>query len=266
MNTQPRTFGGGGPARRPRIGISCYAEAASWSYWQEVPAAIVPLAYVESVRIAGGLPYLIAPIPEIVEDAHHVIDTLDGLVVVGGSDIDPALYAAAVDPASGGFHGLRDRVEAALISAAIEADLPYLGVCRGLQLLNVIRGGTLVQHLPNRVADPLRHRPGLGQYGRHQVTITAGSQLGDLLGSSSEVITCHHQAPDRVGDGLVLVARDSADQTIEALEDPACTFCLGVQWHPEEDQHGSGQTLFRGLVEQAQRRHHCRNERTLTWR
>jgi len=251
VSTRSGAVNGAAAPIRPRIGISSYAESADWSYWRDVPAVLVPLAYVDSVRVAGGLPYLIPPIPELAEDPHMVIDSLDGLVIVGGSDLDPTVYGAAPDPASAGFHPTRDLVEAALIQAAIEVGLPYLGVCRGLQLLNVVRGGTLVQHVPDIVADPLRHRPALGQYGRHPVAIDGASRLGELIGTSVEVMSCHHQAPGRIGEGLRLVGRDTTDDTIEALEEPTQDFCIGVQWHPEEDLDGSGQTLFRALIEHA---------------
>jgi gamma-glutamyl-gamma-aminobutyrate hydrolase PuuD len=238
---------------RPRIGVTTYSEPASWSYWRGVHASVVPTAYIESVRAAGGIPYLLPPIAEIGTDAHEVVASLHGLVVVGGSDVDPGHYGEVAHAESAGWHPTRDVVEAALIRAALEADLPYLGVCRGLQLLNVVRGGTLLQHLPAVVADPLRHRPGPGQYGRHHVDVASGSRLGELLGEHVEVVSCHHQAPDRVGEGLAVAARDSEDGVVEALEDPELRFCVGVQWHPEEDLDGSGLTLFRSLVAHAAR-------------
>lgn len=240
-----------GRGRRPRIGVTTYAEPASWSYWRQVPAALVPVAYIESVRLAGGLPYLIPPIREVAADADDVVAQLDGLVVVGGADVVPDRYGELAHSACAGFHQTRDEVEIALIHAALAADLPYLGICRGLQLLNVVRGGSLLQHLPDVVPDPLRHRPGVGQYGRHHVEIDPGSRLAELIGEHVEVVSCHHQAPDRIGDGLSLVARDSDDGVVEAVEDPEHPFCIGVQWHPEEDRDGLGQSLFRALVAQA---------------
>lgn len=251
---------------RPRIGITTYEEPASWSYWREVSAAVVPTAYVESVRAAGGMPYLIPPIATAGEDADDVIASLHGLVVVGGSDVTPDQYGELPHGSSAGWHETRDLVEVALIRAALEADLPYLGICRGLQLLNVVRGGTLLQHLPDVVADPLRHRPGLGQYGRHHVQIEPSSRLGELLGNHVEVVSCHHQAPERIGERLDLVARDSDDGIIEALEDAEHTFCIGVQWHPEEDLEGPGLTLFRSLVAHAAQRQITQNERMPAWR
>jgi gamma-glutamyl-gamma-aminobutyrate hydrolase PuuD len=250
------------PGPRPRIGVTTYEEPASWSYWREVPAAVVPSAYVESVRAAGGIPYLLPPLAEIAEEAQETIATLHGLVVIGGADVTPDLYGAAPHSAAAGWQETRDAVEIALIRAALDADLPYLGVCRGLQLLNVARGGTLHQHLPDVVGDPLRHRPGLGRYCRHDVEIAPGSRLAELLGERIEVVSCHHQAPDRVGEGLTAVARDGDDGIVEAIEDPERTFCIGVQWHPEEDVDGPGLTLFRSLVEHAARRRALRGAST----
>ncbi len=197
---------------------------------------------------------MIPPIPEVAEDAEDVVAQLDGLVVVGGADVAPGQYGELAHTACAGFHETRDEVEMALIRAALAVDLPYLGVCRGLQLLNIVRGGTLLQHLPDVVADPLRHRPGPGRYGRHHVEIEPGSRLAELLGDHVEVVSCHHQAPDRIGEGLTLVGRDTDDGVAEALEDPERAFCLGVQWHPEEDRDGAGMTLFRALVAQATER------------
>lgn len=248
---------------RPRIGVTTYLEPASWSYWREVPSALVPAAYVESVRAAGGMPYLIPPLAEVAEEAEEVVSLLHGLLVIGGSDVTPEHYGEPQHPATGGMHAMRDLAEMALIRAALDADLPFLGVCRGVQLLNVVRGGTLVQHVPDVVGDPLRHRAGRpGRYSRHDVEIAPGSHLGELLGLRSEVLSHHHQAPGRLGAGLSIVARDAGDQLVEGLEDPERFFCVGVQWHPEEDADGTGPTLFRSLVRHAAQRRSTERERS----
>jgi putative glutamine amidotransferase len=245
---------GSRPATRPRIGVTAYQEPASWSHWRDVPAALVPSAYVEAVQAAGGIPYVLPPIAAIGEEPDEAIASLQGLVVVGGCDVAPDRYGGAPQPALAGWQPMRDAVEIALIRAALDADLPYLGICRGLQLLNVARGGTLLADLSDVGADPLRHRPAPGRYGRHQVEIERCSRLAELLGDWIDVVSCHHQAPDRIGEGLRVVAHDGDHGIVEALEDSERSFCIGVQWHPEEDLHGPGLTLFRGFVLEAARR------------
>jgi len=225
------------------IGITSYAEPdVSWGVWR-LPAALIPLAYVRAVEAAGGRPLLVPPSEDGVEET---LDALDGLLVSGGPDVDPGLYGQEPHAATAGMQEERDRGELALLTAALERDLPVLAVCRGSQLLNVARGGDLVQHLPDVLGEEThKHRP--GAFADHGVTVRGDSRLGALMGERAPVKSHHHQGFGRVGDGLVESAW-AEDGTVEGLEDPGRNFALGVLWHPEE---GEDATLFRALVEEA---------------
>ncbi|MFD5465105.1 gamma-glutamyl-gamma-aminobutyrate hydrolase family protein [Kitasatospora sp. NPDC127059] len=211
--------------RRPLIGISSYQDDAAWSVWNQ-RASLVPQTYVDAVVRAGGTPVLLPPQPGA---AGHLLDALDGLVLAGGPDVDPARYAAAPHPRTGPPHHARDDWESRLLGAALARDLPLLGVCRGMQLLNVELGGTLLQHLPDD-----SHQTAPARYVRHRVALADGSRLAAVLGPATEVSCYHHQAVDRIGTGLRATAH-SADGTVEALELAGHRFALGVQWHPETD-------------------------------
>ncbi|BBA95806.1 putative peptidase [Actinacidiphila reveromycinica] len=217
--------------RRPLVGVSGYLDEAAWGVWRQ-PAALLPHTYVESVARSGGVPVVLPP-----QDGGtaEVLDRLDALVLAGGPDVDPARYGAAPHPRTGAPHPLRDAWEFALLGGALERGLPVLGVCRGMQVLNVALGGTLVQHLPDRIGD-LTHQPARATFGRRTVRTRPGSVLHGVLGGSAEVSCYHHQAVDTLGTGLVPSAW-SADGTVEAVE-PAVSgggFTVGVQWHPEAD-------------------------------
>jgi putative glutamine amidotransferase len=240
---------------RPRIGITTYLTTARWSHW-EMPSALLPGGYLEGVRLAGGLPLLLAPTPEGVADPGEVLDAVDGLVLIGGPDLGVDLYGASeAHPETGVKEELRDAYEAALGREARERGLPVLGICRGMQLLNVLAGGSLTQHLAE-VVDMAPHRPGPGTFGRHPVDIDALSGLHELLGDEVTVHSTHHQgvSEEQVGDGLRIAAR-APDGTVEAVEDPEHPFCLGVLWHPEEEAGAGGAPLFWGLVEAARAYH-----------
>ncbi|HXG75133.1 MAG TPA: gamma-glutamyl-gamma-aminobutyrate hydrolase family protein [Gaiellaceae bacterium] len=229
-------------AARPVIGITTYAQEASWGVWR-LPAALIPLDYVDAVERAGGRPLLVPPSEEGVEET---LDALDAIVFSGGADVDPALYGADRHPETDPAQERRDAGELALLRAALERDLPVLAVCRGVQLLNVARGGDLVQHLPEQVGNDVhKHVP--GTFAEHPVEVRAGTRLAALVGERSDVTSHHHQALGRLGEGLVEAAW-AEDGTLEAVEDPARRFLVGVQWHPEA---GEDDALFRGLVEQA---------------
>ncbi|MER7755108.1 gamma-glutamyl-gamma-aminobutyrate hydrolase family protein [Kitasatospora sp. NPDC097643] len=227
--------------RRPLIGITSYQDEAAWAVWHQ-RASLVPQTYVDAVVHAGGTPVLLPPQPD--GGAGHLLDALDGLVLAGGPDIDPARYAATPDPRTGPPHRPRDDWESGLLHAALARDLPLLGICRGMQLLNVELGGTLLQHLPDG-----SHQTVPARFVRHRVDVTDGSRLAAVLGPATEVSCYHHQAVDRLGAGLAVTAR-SADGTVEALELPDHRFALGVQWHPETDP--DDQRLFRALVTASQ--------------
>jgi putative glutamine amidotransferase len=231
----------------PLIGISAYREPARWGAWDQ-PAVLLPDRYVAGVAAAGAIPVLLPPGPDIERAAAR----LDGLVLSGGGDLDPALYGAARDPGCGPAQPGRDRAELALAQAALATGLPVLGICRGLQVLNVALGGTLIQHLPD-VTGTDEHSPVPGGYGAHAVRVAPGTRLAGVLGRTDlsdhlpvTVPTHHHQAVDRLGDGLTATAW-AADGTIEAAElaPGRHPFAVAVQWHPEA---GDDLALFRALV------------------
>lgn len=227
---------------RPVVGITSYAEEVTWGAWVE-EAALVPLAYVRAIERAGGRPLVIPPSEGAIEETLAV---LDGILFSGGSDLDPALYDAEAHPETQGVHEARDRAEMALLTAALERDMPVLAVCRGSQVLNVARGGDLVQHLPEVLGhEEHKHTP--GQYSDHEVTLEPDTRVGGLLGERTPVKSHHHQGFGRIGEGL-REAGHAEDGTVEALEDPSKRFAVGVLWHPEE---GEDMALFEALVEQA---------------
>jgi putative glutamine amidotransferase len=227
---------------KPIIGITSYAEQARWGVW-DAPAALIPMAYVRAVERAGGRPLLVPPGEDAIEET---LDALDGLLLSGGSDLDPDLYGAESHPETNGVRPERDRAELGLLAAALERDMPVLAVCRGSQVLNVARGGDLVQHLPDVVGDE-RHKHTPGEFADHDVDLQAGTRLQRLLGDRAPVKSHHHQGYGRLGEGLVEAAR-AEDGTVEAIEDPKRRFALGVLWHPEE---GEDFRLFETLVAEA---------------
>jgi putative glutamine amidotransferase len=227
---------------RPVIGITTYVTPAKWGYW-ELEAALIPAAYVQAVERAGGRPLLVPPSEDGVEET---LGALDGLLFSGGSDLDPELYEQEPHDETFGVHAERDRAELALLQAALARDMPVLAICRGSQVLNVARGGDLVQHLPDVVGDE-KHKHTPGTFAHHDVTLEEGTRLADLLGDRAPVKSHHHQGFGRVGEGL-RVAAHAEDGTIEAVEDPEQRFALGVLWHPEA---GDDARLFEELVKQA---------------
>ncbi len=228
---------------RPLIGITSYAEPeVRWGAWN-LPAALIPLNYVQAIEAAGGRALLVPPSQVGIEET---LDALDGLLFSGGSDLDPETYGAEPHPETNGIRPERDAGELALLTAALERDMPVLAVCRGSQVLNVARGGDLVQHLPDVVGDE-KHKHSPGVFADHEVRVEPGTRLGSLLGERAPVKSHHHQGFGRLGAGL----REAAwaeDGTLEALEDPSKRFALGVLWHPEEGEDGA---LFRELVREA---------------
>jgi gamma-glutamyl-gamma-aminobutyrate hydrolase PuuD len=229
--------------RRPLVGITTYAEpGVRWGAW-EVPAALVPLDYVAAVERAGGRPLLVPPSLDGIDETLEVVDAL---IFSGGSDVDPATYGAKPHPETNGVRPERDRAELALLVAALERDLPVLAICRGSQVLNVARGGDLVQHLPDVVGDE-KHKHTPGTFADHAVAVDPATRLGGLVGAHAPVKSHHHQGFGRLGAGLREAAR-AEDGTIEALEDPSKRFAIGVLWHPEA---GEDAALFEALVEEA---------------
>jgi putative glutamine amidotransferase len=227
---------------RPLIGITTYVVPARWSHW-DAEAALVPVAYVRAVEAAGGRPLLIPPSDDGVGET---LDGLDGLIFSGGADLDPGLYGEDPHEATSGVAPERDRAEVALLTAALERDMPVLAICRGSQILNVARGGDLVQHLPEVVGDE-KHKHTPGVFADHDVDLVPGSRVQRILGDRAPVKSHHHQGFRTLGDGLREAAR-ADDGTIEALEDPSHRFAVGVLWHPEA---GEDFALFTELVEEA---------------
>jgi putative glutamine amidotransferase len=252
---------------RPVVGISTYSEQAQWGSW-DAKALLLPYGYADSVAAAGGIPVLLPPFPGV----EHAVARLDAVVLAGGGDIDPAHFGAQAHPETGWIRADRDAAEFALVSAALDRGLPLLGICRGLQVLNVVLGGTLHQHLPDLVGHD-EHSPAPGVHGSHQVTVAPGSQLAAILDGpmpddpvpsdpvpndsvqpgTFHVPTHHHQSIERLGHGLTATAW-AQDGVIEAAEltgvagngsRNAHGFVLGVQWHPEA---GYDPRLFHALV------------------
>ncbi|MGW3991070.1 gamma-glutamyl-gamma-aminobutyrate hydrolase family protein [Streptomyces sp. NPDC004830] len=222
----------------PLIGVSTYLEAgARWGVW-ELEAALLPVGYPRLVQRAGGLAVMLPP--DDPERAAAAVARLDGVVIAGGPDVEPVRYGAEREPRTGPPAPERDAWELALIDAALAADLPLLGICRGMQLLNVALGGTLVQHIDG-------HAEVVGVFGGHAVTPVPGSLYGRVVPEEEFVPTYHHQAVDRLGEGLVPSAY-AADGTVEAVELPSARWVLGVQWHPEM---GDDVRVMTALVEAA---------------
>lgn len=232
---------------RPVIGISTYQDPARWGVW-EMPAVLLPAAYPRLVRAAGGLAVLLPP--DGAEDAaREAVAAVDGVVIAGGADVEPVRYGADPDPRTGPPARERDAWELALIRAAIGQGVPLLGICRGMQLLNVALGGTLHQHLDG-------HTGGHAVFGGHPVDPVPGTAYAAAVPEQTTVPAYHHQAVDRLGTGLIASAH-APDGTVEALELPDCeSLVLGVQWHPEM---GEDLRVMAALVDAAGRR---RRERT----
>ncbi|MEU8675776.1 gamma-glutamyl-gamma-aminobutyrate hydrolase family protein [Streptomyces sp. NPDC048560] len=222
----------------PLIGLTTYLEpVARWGVW-ELPAALLPLGYPRLVQDCGALAALLPP--DAPERAAAAVARLDGLLVAGGADVDPGLYGAERDVRTGPAATERDAWETALLRAALESGIPVLGICRGMQLLNVVLGGTLVQHVDGHAGPPGT----AGVLGEHTVRPVPGTRYASIAPEECAVPTYHHQAVDRPAPGLVVSAH-AADGTVEAVEVPGDPWVLGVQWHPEM---GTDQRVMRALV------------------
>ncbi|TQN32107.1 putative glutamine amidotransferase [Haloactinospora alba] len=229
---------------RPVIGVSGYAEQARWGQAWDMPTTLLPRAYVDSLVDVGAAPVVLPPVPEA---AVSVAERLDGLVLAGGGDIGPERYGAAPDGNSTGVQRSRDGSELGLLAAALEAGIPVLGICRGMQVLNVARGGTLHQHLPEVLGSD-EHRQRLARFDPHPVTVAPDTHTARALGRTElDVPSYHHQGIAELGEGVVATAW-AADGTVEALEYAGTPGVLGVQWHPEM---GTDPSLFGWLTSRA---------------
>jgi putative glutamine amidotransferase len=235
---------------RPVIGIPTPLERARWGVWEE-KVALVALSYVAAVQRAGGLAVLLPPDPALVEGPDEVLDRLDGLMLAGGADVDPSAYGAQPHPETGPTIPERDAFELALARRALERELPFLGICRGMQVLNVALGGTLHQHLPDLLGHE-RHRHTPGAFGDHDVRLEPGSLAARAAGQHVHPTKSHHhQGIDAVGEGLRVSGWAAEDGLPEAIEAPGARFALGVQWHPEADE---ASRLVAALVQEARTR------------
>jgi putative glutamine amidotransferase len=237
---------------RPAIGLVCALELARYGLW-ETTCALSPYSYVTAIQRAGGLVVMIPPDPALVRSPEEILERIDALVLAGGGDIDPACYGQPRRPETGGVARERDELELALAARAIERELPVLGICRGMQLINVALGGTLHQHLPALVGHgEHRRNPGSFDGSEHEVALEPGSLAARAAGAERPVIKSHHhQGIDRLGEGLRITGRSALDELPEALEAPEHEYVLGVQWHPEEDEDSP---VIGSLVEQARER------------
>jgi putative glutamine amidotransferase len=231
---------------RPVIGICTALEPARWSVW-DMQAALLPYNYLQAVQRAGAMALMLAPDPQLTVDPSEALDLIDGLLLAGGADIDPAAYGEARHVETVATVPERDAFELALVRAAIERDMPVLGICRGMQLINVALGGTLLQHLPERFGHS-EHRRVIGSFdgADHQARLLEGSLAARAAGETlHSTKSHHHQGVDRVGTGLLVSGTSVMDELPEAIELPGRRFVLGVQWHPEAD---ADSTVIAALV------------------
>jgi putative glutamine amidotransferase len=229
-------------------------EPARWSVW-DMPAALVPMNYIDHVQRAGGVALLIPPDPALVDDPGRVLDRIDGLLLVGGADVGASSYGAAPHPLSEPPVPLRDAVETALVREATARGLPVLGICRGAQVINVAGGGTLLQHLPEDVGHE-EHRRAVGRFdgNEHDVEVEPGTRAMEATGEAvHRVASHHHQAIDAVGPGLRVTARAAGDGLPEAVESEGPGWVLGVQWHPEADPRSPVIAALVGAARDARR-------------
>ncbi len=234
----------------PRIAVCTYWRPIASGAWTDVPAAFVPVRYLDALTAAGGLPLLVPPVSAYIDEPGLALDGFDGLCLIGGDDIEPELYGETNEGRTISPVRRRDVAELALVGEARRRDLPMLGICRGAQLLNVQRGGTLVQELGD-VVDRALHLTTPGTYQRHTI-VTGHGRLAEILGPGAEIASHHHQGFAQIGEGLMVDAH-APDGVPEAVVDPEAGFCIGVVWHPEEDAEGSGKPLFASFVDAAKR-------------
>jgi putative glutamine amidotransferase len=233
---------------RPAIGICAAVERVSWGVWDGYEVTLAPRAYVRSVQRAGGLGIVLPPDEAAVAEPDLLLDRVDALMLAGGADIDPSSYGAEPHPETQGTWPDRDRFELALARRALKRDMPVLGICRGMQLLNVALGGTLQQHLPESLGAET-HRTVAGTFSKHHVHLDPNSLACSAAGLEAFVVwSHHHQGVERLGEGLKVSGWSQEDELPEAIELADRRFALGVIWHPEEDESSK---VIAALVEAA---------------
>ena len=236
---------------RPVVGLTTYRQEASWGTWRQVEADLLPSDYARSIERAGGVPLLLPPVAAP-GAAGDVLARLDGLLIAGGADVNPARYGQEPDPSVVGWYDDRDAWELALLAEAERLRLPLLGICRGMQLMAVAAGGSLVQHLPDVVGHGA-HGGGPTSYGAASVRVDAEGRVAELVAPEITVPVHHHQAVAQ-HPGYRPVAHD-ADGVLQAMEADGDRFAVGVQWHPETDADPG---LFDGLIAAAKERMRAR--------
>ena len=233
---------------RPLIGVCAAVEPASFGVWRDEPAVLLPLSYSRAIHGAGGMMAMLPPDRVAEDDPDELLDRIDALVLGGGADIDPETQGVEAHPETVGFNPDRDRFEVALARRALERGTPLLGVCRGMQIINVAFGGSLDQHIPDRLGHEI-HRPMPGAWAEHDIRIEPGSLAASAVGTESLTVKSHHhQGVDRIADGFTASAWATDDESVEAIESADGHFALGVLWHPEED---TTDRLIPTLIERA---------------
>lgn len=233
--------------RRPVIGLTTYLEQAKSGVW-DVPAAFLPRVYLDAVTQAGGIAVLVPPQPIDAAAADAILDGLDGLIITGGKDVDSRRYGQQPHPTNDEPRRDRDELEDVLLQRALARDVPFLGICRGLQVLNTTLGGSLIQHLPD-VIGSTRYNAGGGVFSPNPAITVPGTRVAELLGDRVTVQSYHHQAIDEVADGLIVSAVGD-DGIIQAVDIEGLTFGVAVQWHPEETA-ATDPRLFTALIDAA---------------
>jgi putative glutamine amidotransferase len=233
---------------RPLIGVCAAVEKATFGVWKDEPATLLPLSYARAIHGAGGMMAMLPPDRRATEDPAELLDRIDALVLGGGADIDPESQGVEAHPETVGSNPDRDHFEIALALVALERGIPLLGVCRGMQILNVACGGTLEQHLPDRLGHE-RHRSVPGTWAEHDVRLEPGSLAARAAGTEYLTVKSHHhQGVDAIPGSLSPTAWAADDESVEAIESANGDFALGVLWHPEEDLQDQ---VIPALVERA---------------